>query len=103
MRNELWAMRYSPFPNRRERGISHSSFWGRQQQFQNVMCKPTRSRRPITIADGRPSDEPMVVTALVTALVLKILYTSRVGSIFTFSIETIFTNRRSTRLTHGYR
>src|SRR5207247_289740 len=40
------------------------------QQSQNVMWPPTRSSRPMTTADGRPSDEPIVVTALVTALLL---------------------------------
>src|SRR5262249_48898029 len=47
---------------------------------QNVKWPPTRTSRPITIADGRPSDEPTVVTALVTALLLKRLKMSTVGS-----------------------
>ena len=40
---------------------------------QNVRWPPMRSSRPITIADGRPSDDPIVVTALVTALLLNTL------------------------------
>ena len=39
-----------------------------------------RNSRPITIADGRPSEPPTVVTALVIALLLKMLKTSRIGS-----------------------
>ncbi len=35
---------------------------------QNEIRHPTRTSLPITMADGRPSDEPIVVTALVTAL-----------------------------------
>jgi hypothetical protein len=35
---------------------------------QNVTRPPTRSSLPMTITEGRPRDEPMVVTALVTVL-----------------------------------
>src|SRR6516162_4336915 len=77
------------------------------------MCRPTRRILPITIADGRPVSAGDVVaggtgaaidvTRLVIALLLKTLYKSSVGSIRTFSVLKTRTNRKSTRLTHGYR
>src|SRR6266542_1047981 len=69
--------------------------------YQNVMRPPTLSSRPITMADGRPSDEPIVVLALVIALLLKTLKRSTVGSNFVAPVLNDFVIRRSTRFCHG--
>jgi hypothetical protein len=42
-------------------------------RIQKVKCQPARSTLPMTMADGRPNDEPIVVTWLVMALLLKVL------------------------------
>ncbi|PYQ70404.1 MAG: hypothetical protein DMG04_24770 [Acidobacteria bacterium] len=70
-------------------------------QVQKVIRPPTRTSLPITIADGRPSDEPMVVTALVTALLSNTLKRSTVGSKRVLPLLTLHASRRSTRFTHG--
>src|SRR5262249_49957198 len=89
----------SAFQKNSCKGAEYTAFL--RTRHQNVMRPPRRTRRPMTIAEGRPSEDPMVVTALVTALSLNTLKRSTVGSNRALPALKLGATRRSTRFTHG--